>query len=165
MERYIVPMPQISLVTASFVTRELGYGSMTDWSEGDTATQEFFAPADTYPERIDVLIGEIADLRFRTIDLWGAHLHHSWATGDHFEAIRSSLDRHGIEVNSLAAWCSSVDALEGFCRVANEVGAGIIGGDLVGSSPKTGKTPSPSLPITMCASPSRITLRGRPTRS
>jgi L-ribulose-5-phosphate 3-epimerase len=121
-------MPQISLVTASFVTRELGYDSMTDWSEGDTATQEFFAPAATYPERIDVLLGEIADLGFRTIDLWGAHLHYSWATGEHFEAIRTALERHDIVVNSLAAWCSSVDALEGFCRVANEVGAGIIGG-------------------------------------
>jgi sugar phosphate isomerase/epimerase len=121
-------MPQTSLVTASFVTRELGFGSMTDWSEGDTATQEFFAPADTYPERIDILLGEIADLGFQTIDLWGAHLHYSWATDFHFDAIRGSLERHGIEVNSLAARCHSVEALEGFCRVANEVGAGIIGG-------------------------------------
>lgn len=121
-------MPQISLVTASFVTRELGFGSMTDWSEGDTATQEFFAPADTYPERIDVLLGEIADLGFQTIDLWGAHLHYSWATDFHVDAIKGSLERHGMEVNSLAAWCHSVEALEGFCRVANEVGAGIIGG-------------------------------------
>jgi sugar phosphate isomerase/epimerase len=128
MEHYIGPMPQISLVTASFVTRELGYGSMADWSEGDTATQQFFAPVDSYPERIDELLGEIADLGFRTIDLWGAHLHYSWASEDHFEAIRSSLDRYGIGVNSLAAWCTSVDALEGFCRVANEVGATIIGG-------------------------------------
>jgi sugar phosphate isomerase/epimerase len=121
-------MPQTSLVTASFVTRELGFGSMTDWSEGDTATQKFLAPADTYPERIDILLGEIADLGFQTIDLWGAHLHYSWATDFHFDAIRGSLERHGIEVNSLAAWCHSVEALEGFCRVANEVGAGIIGG-------------------------------------
>lgn len=121
-------MPEVSLVTASFVTRELGFGSMTDWSQGDTATQEFFAPSDTYPERIDRLLQEISELGFRTVDLWGAHLHYTWATVDHFDAVRGSLQRHGIEVNSLAAWCHSAEDLEGFCRVANEVGAGIIGG-------------------------------------
>jgi L-ribulose-5-phosphate 3-epimerase len=121
-------MPEISLVTASYVTRELGYGSMSDWSEGDRATQEYFAPQETYAERINVLLDDIASLGFRTIDLWGAHLHYSWATEHHFQSARDALANHGMTVNSLAAWCTSVEALEGFCSVANEVGATIIGG-------------------------------------
>jgi L-ribulose-5-phosphate 3-epimerase len=121
-------MPTISLVTASFVTRELGYGTMSEWSEGDTATQEFFAPVDTFPERFDALLDDVADLGYRTIDRWGAHLHYEWATPSHFAAARDSLDGHRMEVNSLAAWCDTIEALEGFCSVANEVGATIIGG-------------------------------------
>ena len=121
-------MPEISLVTASYVTRELGFGSLTDWSQGDTATQNYFAPEDTYAERFNLLLDEIASLGFRTIDLWGAHLHYSWATAHHFQSAREALASHRMTVNSLAAWCHSVEALEGFCRVANEVGATIIGG-------------------------------------
>lgn len=121
-------MPEISLVTASYVTRELGFGSMTDWGQGDRATQEYFAPEDTFAERFDVLLDDIASLGFRTIDLWGAHLHYSWATAHHYQSAREALTSHGMTVNSLAAWCTSVEALEGFCSVANEVGATIIGG-------------------------------------
>lgn len=121
-------MPQISLVTASFVTREVGFGSISDWDEGDRATQAHFSPIDTYQERFGELLDDIADLGYRTIDLWGAHLHHSWATDAHFEIARTALAERGIGVNSLAAWCHDRAALEGFCRVANEVGAGMIGG-------------------------------------
>lgn len=121
-------MPQISLVTASFVTREVGYRSISDWGEGDRATQEHFAPLDTYEERFGALLDEIADLGYRTIDLWGAHLHHTWATDGHFEIARVALGQRDMRVNSLAAWCHDRAALEGFSRVANEVGASIIGG-------------------------------------
>lgn len=121
-------MPDISLVTASFVTRELGFGTMGEWGEGDAATQAFFAPEATFPQRFDALLADIADLGYRTIDLWGAHLHHGWATAAHFAAARESIARHGMSVNSLAAWCHSIEDLAGFCRVANEVGASMIGG-------------------------------------
>ena len=121
-------MPDISLVTASYVTRQLGYRSMGDWSEGDRATQEFFAPVDTYEQRFADLIDEIAALGYTTIDLWGAHLHHEWATTAHFEAARRVLSERWMIVNSLAAWCHDRAALEGFCRVANAVGTTIIAG-------------------------------------
>lgn len=121
-------MPTISLVTASFVTRELGYGSMNDWSQGDLATQEHFSPADTYGQRFEALLDDIVALGYRIIDLWGAHLHYSWATDVHFAIARGALGDRGISVNSLAAWCHDLPALAGFCRVANELGAGIIAG-------------------------------------
>ena len=121
-------MPQISLVTASFVTREIGFGSITDWGVGDRATQEHFAPPETYEERFGALLDDIADLGYRTIDLWGAHLHHAWATDAHCEIAREALAQRDMNVNSLAAWCHDRTALEGFCQVANQVGASIIGG-------------------------------------
>ena len=121
-------MPIISLVTASYVTRQLGYGSMATWSEGDRATQEYFAPVETYEERFGALIDDVVALGYTTIDLWGAHLHHGWATTAHFDAARRVLGGKGVEVNSLAAWCHDLEALEGFCRVANELDAAIIAG-------------------------------------
>jgi sugar phosphate isomerase/epimerase len=121
-------MPVVSLVTASYVTRQLGYRSLGDWSEGDRATQDHFSSPDTYEERFADLMDDIAALGYSTIDLWGAHLHYDWATPAHFDAARRVLGDRAITVNSLAAWCLDRNALEGFCRVANEVGAGIIAG-------------------------------------
>jgi hypothetical protein len=123
---YLAGMPVVSLVTASYVTRQLGYGPMSNWSEGDRATQDHFAAPDTYEDRFADLIDDIAALGYSTIDLWGAHLHYAWASPAHFEAARRVLGDRAITVNSLAAWCHDREALEGFCRVANEVGAGII---------------------------------------
>ena len=121
-------MPQISLVTASFVTREVGYAGISEWMVGDAATQQHFKDSDSFAERFDQLMSEIQQLGYSTIDLWGAHLHYRWATTEHYEAARASLASRGIRVNSLAAWCHSLESLEGFCRVANEVGADIIAG-------------------------------------
>jgi sugar phosphate isomerase/epimerase len=121
-------MPVVSLVTASFVTRQLGYRSMNSWAEGDQATQDYFSSADTYEDRFAQLMDEISTLGYSTIDLWGAHLHHDWATQTHFDAARRVLAQRGMSVNSLAAWCHDRNALLGFCRVANELGAGIIAG-------------------------------------
>lgn len=121
-------MPVTSLVTASFVTRELGYRRISNWAEGDSATQSTFAPIETYEERFNQLLDEISDLGFQAIDLWGAHLHYDWATEEHFDVARTALAAHDMTVNALAAWCSSREALVGFCRVANEVGTSLIGG-------------------------------------
>ncbi len=121
-------MPEVSLVTASFVTRELGWGSMSDWGEGDRATQDYFSPVETYEERFSQLLDDITAIGYQTIDLWGAHLHYSWATPEHFDIARDAMARRGMSVNSLAAWCHTREAITGFCKVANEVGAGIIGG-------------------------------------
>lgn len=121
-------MPVISLVTASYVTRQLDYRSISDWAEGDRATQAHFAPVETFGERFGDLIDDIAALGYSTVDLWGAHLHHLWATPAHFDIARQVLAERDMNVNSLAAWCHDRESLEGFCRVANEVGAGIIAG-------------------------------------
>ena len=121
-------MPRTSLVTASYVTRELGYGRLGEWARGDEATQAWFAPVETYEERFGALLDDIEFLGYRVIDLWGAHLHWAWATEEHFGAARRQLAAKGFEVNSLAAWAHDLASLEGFCRVANEVGADIIAG-------------------------------------
>jgi sugar phosphate isomerase/epimerase len=106
----------------------LGFRAISEWGQGDSATQAYFSPIDTYEERFGRLLDDIAALGYRTIDLWGAHLHHEWATDGHFDIARTALASHGMTVNALAAWCSTREALSGFCHVANEVGTSLIGG-------------------------------------
>lgn len=119
---------RISFITANFVARQLGYHMTEGWMQGDAATQAYFRPLETFAERFEGMLGEIRGLGFDALDLWGAHLHPSWATPEHLEAARQALKAQGLEVLSLAAWCGSLSDLEGFCRVARAVGAPLIAG-------------------------------------
>lgn len=121
-------MNRISFITANFVARALGYHMTGGWMQGDTATQDYFRPLETFPERFGAMLAEIKTLGFDALDLWGTHLHPAWATPEHLEAARAALREHDLEVLSLAAWCGSLEALKGFCRVANAVGARVIAG-------------------------------------
>ncbi len=121
-------MNAISFISANFVARELNYNMSEGWMQGDGATQAFFSPLETFQIRFDAMLSEVKAMGFSEIDLWGAHLHPSWASQDHLQIARSSLQAHGLTVPSLAAWCGSLEQLEGFCRVANAVGASVIGG-------------------------------------
>lgn len=96
--------------------------------QGDKATQDYFRPLETFPERFGTMLAEIKKMGFGALDLWGAHLHPAWATSEHLEAARAALSEHGLEVLGLAAWCGSLEDLEGLCRVANAVGATVIAG-------------------------------------
>jgi len=93
----------ISFMTANYVAREVGY-AMHGWGHGDRATNEAFAPLETYGEKLDELLGEIAALGFRAVDVWGAHLSPDWATDRHVELAVETLGRHGLEVTSYATW-------------------------------------------------------------
>jgi L-ribulose-5-phosphate 3-epimerase len=118
----------ISFISANFVARELGYNMTEGWVQGDTATEAFFAPLETFQTRFDAMLLEVKNMGFRAIDLWGAHLNPQWATLEHLEIARASLQSHGLSVPSLAAWCGSLEQVEGFCHVANAVGASVIAG-------------------------------------
>ena len=121
-------MNTISFISANFVARELGYNMTEGWMQGDTATQAFFSPLETFQTRFDAMLTEVKAMGFAAIDLWGAHLHPNWASQEHLEIAKNSLQAHGLIVPSLAAWCGSLEQVEGFCRVANAVGASVIGG-------------------------------------
>jgi L-ribulose-5-phosphate 3-epimerase len=121
-------MNTISFISANFVARELGYNMTEGWMQGDTAAQAFFAPLETFQTRFDAMLLEVKNMGFAAIDLWGTHLNPKWATLEHLEIARASLQTHGLTVPSLAAWCGTLEQVEGFCHVATAVGASVIAG-------------------------------------
>ena len=121
-------MNTVSFISANFVARELAYNMTEGWMQGDGATQEFFKPLETFRERFGAMLAEIKAMGFDALDLWGAHLHPDWASDAHLEIARELLNAHGLKVAALAAWCGSLEQIEGFCRVAVAVGAPVIGG-------------------------------------
>ena len=117
-------------MTANYVARETGW-AMHGWGHGDRATNEFFAPLDTYGERLDELLARIRGLGFDTIDLWGAHLSPDWATEEHVAAARECLDRHGLAVATYATWIGRGNVARA-CELARAVGTSVIGGGISG---------------------------------
>jgi sugar phosphate isomerase/epimerase len=121
---------QITFMTANYVAREVGY-AMHGWGHGDRATNEAFAPVETYGERLDALLADVAALGFDAIDLWGAHLGTDWATDEHVEIARETLARHGLRVVTYATWVgpSNVDRA---CELALALGTSLIGAGFSG---------------------------------
>jgi sugar phosphate isomerase/epimerase len=122
-------MNTISFMTANYVARELGYSMTRGWGQGDKAAQEYFRPIETFAERFDALLAEIAGLGFTAIDLWTGHLNPAWATAEHLAAARDLLTRHNLPVVSLAGWFgSTAEELEATCRIAQALGCPVLGG-------------------------------------
>lgn len=121
-------MNTISFISANFVARELGYHMTEGWGQGDSATQAFYQPIDSFEDRFAAMLDEVRALGFSALDLWGAHLHASWATDEHLRIAKALLDVKRLTVISLAAWTDSAATLRGFCKVAQGVGADIIAG-------------------------------------
>jgi L-ribulose-5-phosphate 3-epimerase len=145
----------IAFMTANLVARETGW-AMRDWGHGDAATNAFFAPLDTYGERIDALLGDVRALGFEAVDLWGAHLHPDWATDEHVAAARESLDRHGLRVATYAHWVGPA-TLERACRLTRALGTDTIGGGISGE-------PSELAPV-LRAHGVRVAIENHPERS
>lgn len=120
----------ISFTTANYVAREVGY-AMHGWGHGDRATNEAFAPLETYAEKLDALLGDVAALGFTAVDLWGAHLGADWATDEHVEIAVETLRRHGLSVTTYATWVgpSNIDRA---CELTVALGASIIGAGFSG---------------------------------
>jgi L-ribulose-5-phosphate 3-epimerase len=114
----------IAFMTANYVARETGW-AMHGWGHGDRATNEAFAPIETYAERLDEVLATIRGLGFDAVDVWGAHLGPLWATPDHTSAAQEALDRHGLSVATYAAWIGPAE-LEPACILAKALGTSII---------------------------------------
>ena len=122
--------PAISFMSANLVARERGW-RIGAWSEGEQATNEAFAPLETFAERFASLAAHIRALGFEALDLWTAHLGPRWATAEHLAIARRALDAHGLRVASLAGGFGASPAeLERACAVAAAVGAPVLGGML-----------------------------------
>ena len=122
-------MTSISYMTANFVAREVDYKMKDGWEQGDKAANAWFAPVNTYEERLDSLLAEIADLGYDCIDLWTAHLNWEWATPLHLDIAKRLLARHGLQVASYAGWFGeTATELEAVCRLCEEMDIPILGG-------------------------------------
>jgi L-ribulose-5-phosphate 3-epimerase len=121
-------MNQISFITANYVAKELGYHMTEGWMQGDAATQKAFRPIASFEQKFEDMLVGIKALGFNALDLWGAHLNPDWATQEHFVIAKNLLDKHQLKVLSIANGVASLDYLEGFCKVANAVGAPVIAG-------------------------------------
>jgi L-ribulose-5-phosphate 3-epimerase len=122
----------IAFMTANEVARETGW-AMDGWGHGDRATNEAFAPLETYGERFDALLGRVRALGFEAIDLWGAHLGPGWATEEHVAIAREALGRHGLAVATYATWLGPAN-VERSCELALAVGTSTIGGGFSGKA-------------------------------
>jgi L-ribulose-5-phosphate 3-epimerase len=118
----------ISFMSANYVARQVNYDMPEGWAQGDRATQAHFQPIDTYADRLGEIFRDIKAIGFDTIDLWGGHLNPRWATPDHFAIARDLLQQHSFTVASLAGWWDTLADFEGSCKIANAVGARILGG-------------------------------------
>jgi L-ribulose-5-phosphate 3-epimerase len=120
----------ISFMTANYVAREVGY-AMHGWGHGDRATNEAFAPLETYGEKLDELLADVRALGFDAVDVWGAHLSPDWATDEHVEIAVETLRRHGLAVTSYATWVGPSN-VERSCELARALGTAMIGGGFSG---------------------------------
>jgi len=117
-------------MTANDVARETGW-AMSGWGHGDRATNEAFAPIETYEQRLDDLLARVAALGFDTVDVWGGHLNAEWATDEHVAAARRVLDRHGLRVSTYATWLGAGNVTRS-CELAQALGTDLIGGGFSG---------------------------------
>jgi sugar phosphate isomerase/epimerase len=121
---------RIAFTTANYVAREVGY-AMHGWGHGDRATNEAFAPVETYAEKIDELLGDVERLGFDAVDIWGAHLSPDWATDAHVGAMRDALRRHGLTVTTYATWVGPSN-IDRSCELALALGTDLLGGGFSG---------------------------------
>src|SRR5512135_2897994 len=100
-------MNTISFISANYVARQLNYHMTRGWNQGETATNNYFMPLETFPQRFEDLLKEIKSLGFSALDVWLAHLHPRWATPEHITAAQALLTSAGMRVVSLAGGLGS----------------------------------------------------------
>jgi sugar phosphate isomerase/epimerase len=100
---------------------------MHGWGHGDKATNDAFAPLESYRERFGALLDEVCALGFDTVDVWGAHLNHDWATDEHVGLARALIDERGLAVGSYQVSVGPKN-LERACDIAAALGTSMLSG-------------------------------------
>ena len=118
----------ISFITANYVAREVGW-AMHGWGHGDKATNEAFAPLETFGERFGALLDDVRRLGFDTLDVWGAHLNVDWASDEHVALARTLIDERGLAVGSYQVWVGPQN-LERACDIAAALGTSLLSGSV-----------------------------------
>ena len=122
----------IAYMTANEVARETGW-AMHGWGHGDRATNEAFAPLETFGERFDALLGRVRSLGFDAIDLWGAHLSPEWATDEHVAVAQEALSQHELAVATYGTWVGPSNVRRA-CELARALGTQVIGAGFSGDA-------------------------------
>lgn len=123
-------MNTLSFMTANYVARQVGYHMTEGWGQGDRATNEYFRPLETFPERFEEILRDVRDAGFDTLDLWMAHLSWEWATPEHVAAAVELLRKHDLKVASLGGGFGSTrEDFAAACRIAVAVDTTILGGN------------------------------------
>lgn len=119
----------VSFMSANYVAREVGYQMTGGWGQGDKATSRRFAPLDTFRERFTQVVSDVRALGFTAMDVWTAHVSPTWVTGRHLDIAKEVLADHAMIVPTLAGWFgSSAEEFGATCRIAEALGAGVLGG-------------------------------------
>lgn len=118
-----------SFMSANYVARSVGYHMTGGWAQGEQATNQFYEPVDTFPQRFEEILLDVRAMGFDALDIWMGHLNWAWATPAHVVATQSLLDRHGLRVVSLAGnFGSTAHEFEAACKLAVAVGTDVLGG-------------------------------------
>jgi sugar phosphate isomerase/epimerase len=122
----------ISFTTANYVARRTGW-AMHGWGHGDRLTNEWFAPLETYRERLDEILGDIRSLGFAAVDVWGAHLGADWATDEHLAIANELLAEHELAVTTYATWVGPSN-IRRACELTRGLGVDLIGAGFSGEA-------------------------------
>lgn len=119
----------VSFMTANYVARQVGYNMTGGWGQGDRATNDYFRPADTFPERFERILLDVRAAGFDALDLWTGHLNWRWATDEHVATAQDLLHEHALKVSSLAgSFGSTPQEFESACKLAGAMNTDILGG-------------------------------------
>lgn len=122
-------MNTISFMSANYVARQTGYHVTEGWMQGDTATNDYFRPLETYQERFEQILRDIRAMGFDAMDIWLAHLHPEWATPDHIAIARDLLAKYALKVVSLAGYFgTTAEEFERSCKLAKALNVPVLGG-------------------------------------
>lgn len=123
-------MNTISFMTANYVARQLDYHMTEGWMQGDNATNAFFRPLDTYADRFESYIKDVAEMGFTAIDIWLGLLHWSWATDEHIALANDILGKYQLTVTSIAGgFGSNTEEFEKACQLASKLNTRVLGGN------------------------------------
>ena len=122
-------MNPISFMGANYVARQLDYRMTGGWGQGERAASEHFRPIGTFAARFEEILVDVRRLGFSAMDLWTAHLSPGWATGRHIDLALQLLQKHELNVPSLAGWFGSTpEEFEASCDLAAAMQIPVLGG-------------------------------------
>jgi L-ribulose-5-phosphate 3-epimerase len=123
------PQKRISFMGANYVAQQVGYHMAQGWGEGDSSTNAYFRPIETFAQRFEALLLAIRGMGFSLMDLWMAQLNWSWATPEHVTVARDLLQRYDVRIVSLAGYFGTTKSeFEAACSLARDLDVSILGG-------------------------------------